>query len=104
WRLGEICCRLSTPAFHGDIDIAFRDSREGVRRYDPARRSSLSYGAGHDTGPCAHGMQAMTLALAGNAERVRQSSKTAINLAEQLGHPPSLAHAYSLAAIASIIL
>jgi len=49
-------------------------------------------------------MQAMTLALAGNAERVRQSSKTAINLAEQLGHPPSLAHAYSLAAIASIIL
>jgi ATP/maltotriose-dependent transcriptional regulator MalT len=64
----------------------------------------MSFGAGHDTGVCAHGMQGMTLALAGEADRARQSLKTAIELAEQLGHPHSLAHACSLVATACITI
>jgi predicted ATPase/class 3 adenylate cyclase len=103
--LEAIHCRWSTAWFHGDLAVAFKDSREGAARYDPARhhQHGMSFGGGHDTGVCAHGMQGMTLALSGDIDRARKSLESSIALAERLGHPHSLAHAYALALTAFVV-
>ena len=100
-----IHCRWSTALFGGDFAVAFRDSREGIRRYDPARHHRLgaTFG-GHDPGVCAHAVQGITLALADRVEDARAAIDAAVALAERLGYPHSLAHAYMEDALVSQII
>jgi predicted ATPase/class 3 adenylate cyclase len=103
--LEALHCRWSTALFEGDLAVAFRDSRDGVRRYDPGRHHHLGADfGGHDPGVCAHANQAITLAVAGRIEGARTSIDAAVALAERLGHPHSLAHAYMESALVSQIV
>jgi hypothetical protein len=92
--------RWSTAWLGGNPLGAFLDSREGVARYDAARhhKSSESFG-GHDPGVCAHVINGMALAAAGHFEMARNSVDAGVALAEQLGHPHTLAHAYANGAL-----
>jgi hypothetical protein len=102
--LEAIHCRWSTAFFHGDHAVAFNDSREGVRRYDPARHHRLGAAfGGHDPGVCAHAVHGVTLALSGRFDAARVSVEAAVGFAERLGQPHSLAHAHFEAALASQI-
>jgi predicted ATPase len=102
--LEAIHCRWSTAFFHGNYVVAFNDSREGVKRYDPERHQHLGAAfGGQDPGVCAHSVQAITLALCGRVDNARISIGAAVELAERLGHPHSLAHAYMEAAVVAQI-
>ncbi|HTY67704.1 MAG TPA: adenylate/guanylate cyclase domain-containing protein [Alphaproteobacteria bacterium] len=104
-RLGDedllfeaIHCRWSTAFFGGDLAMAHQDSRDGIRRYDPARHRELgTVFAGHDPGVCAYTIHALTLSVARESEATRRALASAVSLAEKLGHPHSLGHAYQLA-------
>jgi class 3 adenylate cyclase/predicted ATPase len=92
--LEALHCRWSTAWFRGDVATAFKDSREGVKRYDPARHSWMGpvFG-GHDPGVCAHQIQAQGLCLSGFTVNGKQCLEQAVSLAEMLKHPHSLAFA-----------
>jgi len=93
-----IHCRWSTAFFCGDLAMAHDDSRDGIRGYDPARHRELgAVFAGHDPGVCAYTIHALTLSAAGDSQGTRRALASAIALAEKLGHPHSLGHAYQLA-------
>jgi class 3 adenylate cyclase/tetratricopeptide (TPR) repeat protein len=94
-------CRWSTAHFRGDVATALRDSREGVKRYDPAQHSWMGpvFG-GHDPGVCAHAVVAIQLCLSGRIEQAKRSVEQMLLLAETLKHPHSLAHALLNALIA----
>jgi class 3 adenylate cyclase/tetratricopeptide (TPR) repeat protein len=102
--LEAVHCRWSTAFFRGDHAVAFNDTSDGIRRYDPARHHQLgaAYG-GHDPGVCAHAVHGVTLALAGRFAAARASIEAAVALAERLGQPHSLAHAHFEDALASQI-
>ncbi len=87
-------CRWSTAFFRGDVATALSDSREGVRRYDPARHSWMgAVFGGHDPGLCAQEVEAQMLSLSGHTVQARQRMDKALSLAETLGHPHNIAFA-----------
>jgi predicted ATPase len=71
-----------------------KDSREGIKRYDPARHKWMGpvFG-GHDPGVCALNVQALALGLSGVLGRGRSCVEQQLSLAEMLKHPHSLAFA-----------
>jgi len=87
-------CRWATASFRGDVATAFKDSREGVERYDPARHSWMgTVFGGHDPGVCAHCVQASSLCLSGFIHEGKESLDRGLSLAETLRHPHSLVFA-----------
>jgi len=86
-------CRWSTAFFRGDVATTLKDSQEGVDRYDPARHSWMGpvFG-GHDPGVCAFCCRANGRGLSGVVRGVQDEFDRAFSLAEELKHPPSLAH------------
>jgi class 3 adenylate cyclase len=103
--LEALHCRWSTAFFRGDAAAALDGSRQGVERYRPDRHSHLAaeFG-GHDPGVCAHGVQSLGYSLAGLPEEAAHHRARALSLAEQLGHPHSLAHGIHQAAMSCRIL
>jgi predicted ATPase/class 3 adenylate cyclase len=87
-------CRWSTAFFRGDVAAALADSRIGAQSYDMKRHSHLThiYG-GHDPGVCAHAVAGISLALGDLQHDGAKSVARAVELAEALDHPNSLAHA-----------
>jgi class 3 adenylate cyclase len=97
-RFEALHCRWATSFFRGDLAMAYVDSGDGVRGYDPARHHELEAAfAGHDPGVCAYGIHAMTLSVAGDGEGARRNLAAMTGLAEKFGHPHSLGHAYQQA-------
>jgi predicted ATPase len=107
-ELVELAERLADPdlmleAYHsrwanshvlGLNSITLADTEHGIALYDPERHHAHAYDyGGHDTGVCAYAQSAITLWITGFAEKATRMSVAAIELAERLGHPPSLAHA-----------
>jgi class 3 adenylate cyclase len=88
-------CRWSTAFFRGEVAASLADSRLGVNSYDMARHRDLThiYG-GHDPGVCAHSVVGISLAMADAPYDGAQSVARAVELAEALEHPTSLAHAF----------
>jgi len=87
-------CRWSTAFFRGDTATALKDSREGIKRYDPARHSWMGpvFG-GHDPGVCAFNVQAIGLGISGFFERGRSCVEQEVSLAEALKQPYNVAFA-----------
>jgi class 3 adenylate cyclase/tetratricopeptide (TPR) repeat protein len=87
-------CRWSTAFFRGDVAAVLGDSRVGIASYHMARHRHLSaeFG-GHDPGVCAHVVCALALQMSGDRETAEEGVGRAIDLAETLDHPNSLAHA-----------
>ena len=76
----------------------FTDARDLVERglalYRPEQHHghAMRYG-GHDPGVCGQAQGALALWFLGYADQARHSCQEALRLAQQVGHPPSLAHA-----------
>ena len=107
-ELVEVAERLADPdlmleAYHsrwanshvlGLNSNTLADTERGIALYDPERHHAHAYDyGGHDTGVCAYAHSAITLWVKGFAEKATQMSVAALELGNQLGHPPSLAHA-----------
>jgi tetratricopeptide (TPR) repeat protein len=93
-------CRWSTAFFRGDVALALDDSRHGIELYDMERHRHLGHSfGGHDPGVCGHVQCGNSLQLAGATQEARQSYARAIELAEILDHPNSLAHGLHNASI-----
>ena len=82
----------------GDLAGAQRSLEAGIPLYrrDAYRRHAVTYG-GHDPGVCGHGLAGMTYAIMGHLDRARSEADSALILAKDLAHRPSLSHAYWLA-------
>jgi DNA-binding SARP family transcriptional activator/predicted ATPase len=84
----------SMSFFQGHLQQTRQYVADGLARYDPERdhARSLRYG-GHDPAICGIGADAKTLWLAGYPDDAFARLGDLLALAEQLNHPPSLAHA-----------
>jgi tetratricopeptide (TPR) repeat protein len=102
--LEALHCRWSSALFRGDYDAAFADSSHAQRMYDADRHHALSFTfGGHDPGVCAYCVAATTSSMLGYPERGARLTAECLSLAEQLAHPPSLAHAFMNAANTSLV-
>jgi class 3 adenylate cyclase/predicted ATPase len=76
---------------------AVRDHAElGISLYSPAKHAAhaLTY-AGHDPGVCAWIQGGLALWFLGYPDRALANARRAMTLAEQIAHPPTIAHALS---------
>jgi predicted ATPase/class 3 adenylate cyclase len=86
--------------FAGELTAARLHLEEGVRLYDPQRhRLHAARYTGHDPGVCCHVLTAQSLWLLGYPDQAVASSQVAIEIAQQLAHPYSVAFALSFAAM-----
>jgi len=78
----------------GELSAALVHTEAGIALYDPVRhhRHAALYG-GHDPGVCAQVSAARTEWLLGYPERALQRAQEGVRLAQELGHPFSLAFA-----------
>jgi DNA-binding winged helix-turn-helix (wHTH) protein/predicted ATPase len=84
----------------GELVAACRHASDGVRLYEADRHAALAatYGS-HDAGMCCRNFGGWALALRGRSDEAERASRDALDLAERLGHPFSLAltHFFSAA-------
>jgi tetratricopeptide (TPR) repeat protein len=86
-------CQLSTAFFRGDALDVLEGGRNAIALYDMARHRHLAHAfGGHDPGVCAHAQCGNACQLSGDQARAHQHFAQAIELAELLGQPNSLAH------------
>jgi len=89
----------TTNLYTGRLDAAREHARQGLALYQPEVHGHHAFVyAGHDPGVCGHSQNALALWLLGYPEQAMESSRRALDLAEQLRHPPTLAHAHIFAA------
>ncbi|HEX3700981.1 MAG TPA: AAA family ATPase [Phenylobacterium sp.] len=93
-RVEALHCRWSSALFRADYASCASDAGLGAELYDKDRHHRLGqlFG-GHDPGVCALGCRGLALAFAGEAEAGLNLLDAALELAESLDHPSSLAHA-----------
>jgi predicted ATPase len=90
----------STSLWCGKLAAADEHSQEGISRYDRTRHHALAFTfSGHDPGVCAHGIEAINMALLGFPQKAMKLGAEAVKLARSLSHPYSLALAMWLCAI-----
>ena len=77
-----------------------QQEEQGLALYDPQRHRTLALLYGHDPGVCCRGVAGIALWLLGYPDQALRQQQAADTLAHELAHPPSLAFARMLAAIA----
>jgi predicted ATPase len=86
-------CQLSTAFFRGDVRDVLEGGRNAIALYDMARHRHLAHAfGGHDPGVCAHAQCGNACQLSGDGQRARQYFAEAIEIAEMVDHPNTLAH------------
>jgi class 3 adenylate cyclase/predicted ATPase len=82
----------ATSFWTGDLTAAERHIEDGLKLYDREQHRPLAflYG-GHDAGACSYYFSMWTQWLLGRPLKALAARETGMDLAEQLGHPPSLA-------------
>jgi len=80
----------------GEFTAARKHTERGLAIYDPAKHAihALTY-VGHDPGVCACGLRGIDLWFLGYPDRADKESRRSVTLAEQVAHPPTVAHALS---------
>ena len=88
----------ATSFWLGELSGAQRHIERGISLYDREQHRSLAflYG-GHDPGVCCRQFSGWSNWLLGRPVQARAASESAIALAEQLAHPPSIAQAMTWA-------
>ena len=117
-ELGEQCLRLAqqghdssrrleahhalwtTQFLMGELPLARTHLEQGLALYDPQQHRALAVLYGHDPGVCCRGGAAVVLWLLGYPDQALRQLHAAHALAQELVHPPSLAFARMLTAIA----
>jgi predicted ATPase len=86
-------CQLSTALFRGDVPDVLEGSRNALALYDVVRHRHLAHAfGGHDPAVCAHAQCGNACQLSGDGQRAKHHFTQAIELAEMLEHPNTLAH------------
>jgi predicted ATPase len=80
--------------WHGQFAGARHHIEQGLAIYSPAQHGdhAMTY-AGHDPGVCAWAQGGLILWFLGFPDRAAEHVRRSLALAEQLGHPPTVAHA-----------
>ncbi len=78
----------------GEFAVSREHTEKGLALYSPARHGAhaLIYG-GHDPGVCAWAVTGLDLWLLGYPDQATEHVRRSVLLAEQIAHPPSVAHA-----------
>jgi predicted ATPase/class 3 adenylate cyclase len=98
-RLQSDHATWTTCLFTGELESAIEHCQSGLALYDMKEHGDHAFSfAGHDPGVCGHAQGALMLWLFGQPDQAAARSEAAIELARQLGHGPSLAHALRFAA------
>jgi class 3 adenylate cyclase/tetratricopeptide (TPR) repeat protein len=93
-RLEAIHCRWSSALFRGEAKLCLALGIDGAAQYVAERHHKLTHEfGGHDLGVCAHAVSAIAYGVMGMSSEARDEADSCIALAQQLRHPPSLAHA-----------
>ena len=81
--------------WHGEHATGQQHARDGLALYDADqhRTQALRYG-GHDPRVCGLGQAGLSLWLTGQPEQSKRHAEQSLAAAEDLGHPPSTAHAH----------
>jgi predicted ATPase len=84
----------ATLIFRGDLDSSQEHVRRGLQLYDREAHGdhAILYG-GHDPAVCGTGQGAMALWMLGYPDQAVESGRRSIAIANDLAHPPSVAHA-----------
>jgi tetratricopeptide (TPR) repeat protein len=86
-------CQLSTAFFRGDVSDVLEGGRNAIALYDMARHRHLAHAfGGHDPGVCAHAQCGNACQLSGDEARAKRHFAEAVEIAEMIDHPNSLAH------------
>jgi class 3 adenylate cyclase/tetratricopeptide (TPR) repeat protein len=86
-------CQLSTALFRGDVRDVIEGGRHAIALYDMARHRHLAHAfGGHDPCVCAHAQCGNACQFSGDEQGAKRHFTQAIELAEMLDHPNSLAH------------
>src|SRR5262245_5207678 len=100
-RLLEAHHTLWTTSFlMGELPFARTHLEQGLALYDPQQHRALAVRYGHDPGVCCRGGAAVVLWLLGYPDQALRELHATHALAQELAHPPSLAFARMLTAIA----
>jgi len=86
-------CQLSTALFRGDVPDVLEGGRHAIALYDVSRHRHLAHAfGGHDPCVCAHAQCGNAFQFSGDRERAQHHFTRAIELAETIDHPNTLAH------------
>jgi tetratricopeptide (TPR) repeat protein len=86
-------CQLSTAFFRGDVSDVLEGGRNAIALYDMPRHRHLAHAfGGHDPGVCAHAQCGNACQLSDDEAQAKQHFAQAIEIAEMIDHPNSLAH------------
>jgi class 3 adenylate cyclase/predicted ATPase len=78
----------------GEFAAAGEHTERGLALYSPAKHTAHAFTyAGHDPGVCAWAQGGLNLWFLGYPDRAAEHVRRAVALAEQIAHPPSVAHA-----------
>jgi class 3 adenylate cyclase/predicted ATPase len=100
-RLLEAHHTLWTTHFlTGELPLARTHMEQGLALLDPEQSRALAVTYGHDPGVCCRGGAAVVLWLLGYPDQALRQLHAAHALAQEVAHPPSLAFARMLTAIA----
>ncbi len=92
--LEALHCRWSSAMFRGESTGSISDAARGIKLYRPDlhHRLAAMFG-GHDPGVCAHGVAGSSQVTAGQFAEAMDNVTRAVELARELDHPHSVAHA-----------
>jgi adenylate cyclase len=90
----------TTGLLRGELSLANNHLEQGLALYDPQQHRALAVRHGHDPGVCCRGVAAVALWLRGYPDQALRQQRAAATLAQEVAHPPSLAFAKMLGAIA----
>jgi predicted ATPase len=90
----------TTNLLMGELPLARAHLEQGLALYDPQQHRALAVLYGHDAGVCCRGGAAVVLWLLGYPDQALRQLHAAHALGQELAHPPSLAFAQMLTAIA----
>ncbi len=86
--------------FRGDLAAALHHLEQGITQYGNDARNDLALQYGHDPGMSCRFFAACALWLLGYPDQSRLKALEAVNLAQKIKHPFTLAYAHGTAALA----
>jgi predicted ATPase/class 3 adenylate cyclase len=90
----------TTLFYSGELAAIRPHLAQGLRLYEPQRhRAHAALYSGHDAGVCCRTMAALSLWCSGYPDQALASMQAALDLAQQLAHPWTLANALHWAAV-----
>ena len=109
-QVGDLTSRVAAhyalglvQLFQGEVVSSEEYLRNVIDDYDPAQHAPLAFAYATEFGTAAHNFLALGLAYTGRYDEAIATVGAAIALAERLGHPFPISHAYSVGAVTAAL-